>query len=354
MMICIAQRLFDAQFVEWRPLSNSMANALAYLVLAKPGDVVMAQAVVGGGANAANTPVGPGDLNNLRFLKMPYRDDFEIDVSGIRLMAREVKPRFIVVGGGFVLFPYPLSELREIADEVGAQIIYDAAHVAILIAGGIFQQPLKEGVDILTMSTHKAFGGPVGGMLLTNDSTIAAPIMRRTLNGFIQTRDANKLVAATYALAEVIEFGTACARQMVSNAQALAEALEREAFKPLAGERNYTMTHHVIVDVLEFGASRVIKACRECNLLIQGARLARDAQEFHGKDSNLMSPWAVGGTGLRLSAAEVTRLGMKEAEMKQIARFMRRAVSGENPSRLSAEVEEFVLRFQKMPFSFDV
>jgi glycine hydroxymethyltransferase len=354
MMICLTQRMFGAKFVEWRPLSNSMANAMAYLLLAKPGDVVMAQAVVGGGANAANTPVGPGELSQLRFLRMPYLDNFEHDIEGIRRMAREVRPRFIVVGGGFILFPYPLAQLREIADEVHAQIIYDAAHVAILMAGGVFQQPLKEGVDILTLSTHKAFGGPVGGMLLTNDASIAAPILRRTLNGFIQTRDANKLVAATYGLAEVTEFGAACARQMVSNAKAFGEALDREGFKPLARKRGYTMTHHVVVDASEEGPGRIKDACRRCNLLIQGARLARDAQELSGKDSNLMSPWSVGGTGLRLSVAEVTRLGMKESEMNRIARFMRRATDGEDSRRLAAEVEEFVLCYQKMPFSFDV
>jgi glycine hydroxymethyltransferase len=354
MLICMAKRLFEAKFVEWRPLSNSMANALAYLVLAKPGDVIMAQSVVGGGANAANTPVGPGELNRLCFLKMPYRENLEHDLAGVQRLARDVKPRFIVVGGGFILFPYPLAELREIADEVGAQIIYDAAHVAILIAGGIFQQPLAEGVDILTMSTHKAFGGPVGGMFLTNDPDIAAPVMRRTLNGFVQTRDANKLVAATYAFAEVIEFGSSCARQMVSNARALAEALEREGFKPLARDRDYTMTHHVIVDVFDEGLGKIKKACRGCNVLIQGARLARDEVDLRGKDSDLMSPWAVGGSGLRLSVAEVTRLGMREAEMSQIARFMRRAVNGEDSQRLASEVEEFVLCYQKMPFAFDV
>lgn len=354
MMIGLSRRLFNAQHVEWRPLSNSMANALVYFLIARPGDVILAPAVVGGGANAANTPVGPGELNHLRFMKMPYRENFEYDLVGIRRMAREVKPRLIVIGGGFILFPYPLAELREIAEEVGAKIMYDAAHVAILMAGGVFQQPLDEGVDVLTLSTHKAFGGPVGGMLLTNDARIAAPVLRRTLNGFIQTRDANKLVAATYALAEVTQFGAACARQMISNAQAFAEALDREGFKPLARERGYTLTHHVILDATDEGPARIKRACRDCNLLVQGARLARDADHLHGKDSNLMSPWSIGGNGMRLSVAEVTRLGMKETEMRRIASFMRRATNGEDSTRLAAEVEEFVLCYQKMPYAFDV
>jgi glycine hydroxymethyltransferase len=153
------RRLFGAKYVEWRPLSNSMANAMPYLVLTRPGDVVLAQSWIGGGANAANTPNGPGGLKDLVFLEMPFRDHYEHDVDGIRRLARKARPKIIVAGGGYVLFPYPLRELRSIADEVGAKLMYDAAHLAILIAGGVFQQPLQEGADVMTMSTHKAFGG---------------------------------------------------------------------------------------------------------------------------------------------------------------------------------------------------
>ena len=217
------KRLFGARYVEWRPLSSSMANAMPYLVLTRPGDVVMAQAWIGGGANAANTPVGPGALRDLKFVEMPFLDNYEHDVDGIRKLTREARPKLIVVGGGFILFPYPLAELREIADQAGAKIMYDAAHVAILMAGGVFQQPLENGADLMTMSTHKAFGGPVGGVILTNDENIAAPILLRTVNGFIQTRDANKLVAAAYAAAEATEFAASVAKQMVRNARAFAQ-----------------------------------------------------------------------------------------------------------------------------------
>ena len=153
--------------------------------------------------------------------------------------------------------------------------MYDAAHVAILMAGGVFQQPLENGADLMTMSTHKAFGGPVGGVILTNDENIAAPILHRTVNGFIQTRDANKLVAAAYAAAEATEFAASVAKQMVRNARAFAAALETHGFKPLAAGRGYTETHHVILDVSEEGPARVRNACMSCNILVQGARLPK-------------------------------------------------------------------------------
>jgi glycine hydroxymethyltransferase len=340
------KKLFKARYVEWRPLSNSMANAMPYLVLTKPGDVVMAQHWIGGGANAANTPVGPGGLKDLNFVEMPFLDNYEHDIDGIRKLAREVKPRIIVAGGGYVLFPYPLHDLRAISDEIGAVLMFDAAHLAILVAGGVFQQPLEEGADLMTMSTHKAFGGPVGGVVLTNQPQIAAPIMHRTVNGFIQTRDANKYVAAAYALAEVTEYGAACARQMVSNAQAFAAALDEEGFKPLARNKGYTRTHHVIVDVAEEGPAKVRGACMNCNILVQGASLAREARL---SADELAMP-----LGLRLSTAEITRLGMKEPQMKTVARFMRRAVNGESSAKLMDEIEEFVRDYQSVRYTFDV
>lgn len=338
------RRLFGAKYVEWRPLSNSMANAMVYLVLTKPGDVVLTQSWIGGGANAGNTPKGPGGLKDLVFVEMPFRDSYELDVEGIRRLARVARPKIIVAGGGYVLFPYPLRDLRSISDEVGAMLMYDAAHLAILIAGGAFQNPLEEGADVMTMSTHKAFGGPVGGVVLTNDVSIAAPIMHRTVNGFLQTRDANKLVAASYAVAEATEFGTQCASQMIKNAQALAAALEEEGFNPLARDRGYTRTHQVIVDVEEEGPKKVRAACMACNILVQGANLAKEATR---KDVAEGIP-----LGLRLSSAEITRLGMLEPQMKVIARFMRRAVAGEPSERLAAEIEEFLKDYQTVRYTF--
>lgn len=338
------RRLFGAKYVEWRPLSNSMANAMPYLVLTKPGDVVLAQSWIGGGANAANTPHGPGGLKDLVFLEMPFRDNYQHDVEGIRRLARAARPKIIVAGGGYVLFPYPLRDLRAIADEVGAWLMYDAAHLAILIAGGVFQQPLQEGADVMTMSTHKAFGGPVGGVVLTNDPAIAAPIMHRTVNGFVQTRDANKLVAASHAVAEATEFGAKCASQMVKNAQALAVALESEGFKPLARDQGYTRTHQVIVDVEDEGPKKVRAACMACNILVQGANLTREATRNNAGESIPL--------GLRLSSAEITRLGMLEPQMKVVARFMRRAVAGEPSDRLASEIEEFLEDYQTVRYTF--
>jgi glycine hydroxymethyltransferase len=339
-IIYLARKLFHATYVEWRPVSNSMANALPLLALTDPGDTVLAQAMGPGGGNAAYHEHGPGGLKPLKFVDLPFLDHYEIDLKSVAKIARETRPKLMFVGGSFVLFPYPVGELRQIADEVGATLVYDAAHLALFIAGGIFQQPLDEGAHILTMSTHKSFGGPVGGVTLTNDADLATTMLHRTLNGFVQTRDANKLVAAAYTFAEVAEFGAAHAGQILRNAQAFGAALDREQkFKVLARDRGYTRTHQVIVDVRDVGVRTVVDRCIDCNILVQGARLLGDTTE---------------ASGLRLSVAEMTRLGMKEEQMGTVARFIRRAVDGRDAARLPAEVEAFLAPYQTVKYAFDV
>jgi glycine hydroxymethyltransferase len=338
-IIYLARQLFRAKYVEWRPISNTMANALALLTLTEPGDVVLGQAMGAGGGNAAYHERGPGALRNLRFVDLPYRGHYEVDADATRKLAREVRPKLIFIGGSWVLFPYPVRELRAIADEVGAVLVYDAAHLALLISAGQFQQPFEEGAHIFTMSSHKSFGGPVGGLTLTNDAPLGAKMLSRTLNGFVQTRDANKLVATAYTLAEVIKHGAAHATQMLSNVRTFGEALDRgEGFTVIGRERGYSATHQIIIDVRGIGSRVAIERCLDCNILVQGARLPGDE---------------TAPSGLRLSVAEGTRLGMKEPDMARIARFMRRAISGESAERVGPEIERFLEPFQRVHFGID-
>jgi glycine hydroxymethyltransferase len=339
-VIALARKLFHAKYVEWRPISNTMANALPLLALTEAGDVIMSQSMQGGGGNYSYSPTGPGGLKGLTFIDIPFADNFQFDLPALEMLAKEVRPKFLFVGGSYFLFPVQLKEVRHIADEVGAKIIFDAAHVSLLIAGGALPQPLDEGADILTMSSHKIFGGPVGGLVMTNDQRLARKMLNRTLNGYLQTRDQNKYVAEAYSFAEVAEFGRENARQIVQNAQALAHALHQEGFHVLGGERNYTNTHQVILDVRERGAMLAEEKCLDCNILIETARLPGDSPDWTKR------------TGLRLGVSEITRLGMKRDVMSRVARFIRRATDGETPAQVAAEVEDFLKDFQVPRYTF--
>lgn len=246
----------------------------------------------------------------------------------------------LVVGGSYCLFPYPVAELREIADEVGAYLFYDAAHLGLFLAAGEFQDPLGEGAHVVSMSTHKTMSGPVGGALITNDDAIAEKLLGLTFPGLIQTRDQNKYAAQAYVLAELAAFGSAYARQSIANAQALGGALERAGFVVLGRDRGYTRTHQVFLDLRQVGAARCEEVCQEAGLLVHVSRLMGD-----GPDAR---------NGSRLAVHEVTRFGMGESEMEEIADLMRRLVlDGQAPADVAPDVAALAARFPVLSYSFD-
>ena len=340
-MVTLALRLFPARFVEWRAVSTTMANSAVLHTLTKPGDSLLVQSMEGGGNIGYQREAIPS-LRDLKIVDMPIANDvFELDIDGVREAAHRHRPTMLVIGGSCVLFPYAVRELRAIADEVGARLLYDAAHVGILIAAGLFQDPLAEGAHVMTMGTQKTLSGPVGGLAFTNDPAIARGMLRMTFPALIQTRDANKYAAQAHTLAEMLAHGKAYATQILANAQALAEALDQEGLQVLGKWRGYTQTHQVFVDAQAYGARRFEALCRDCNILFHANHMRGDRERGMR-------------TGLRFSVMEITRRGMREPEMRDIARLVRRAGIDQEPAgRLADEVRSLTHRFPHIHFSFD-
>jgi glycine hydroxymethyltransferase len=317
----------------------TMANAAVFFALLEPGDCVLSQSESGGG-NYSYHAHGPAGLARLKVVPIPCNTTFEIDVAALDDLASKHKPKMIVVGGSNILFPYPIAEIRKIADRVGAVLLYDAAHVALGISMGEFQRPLQEGAHLVTVSTAKSIGGPLGGVVLTDDDVLAAKILKLTFPGLVQTRDENKYSAQAIALAEMAQFGEAQARGMVGNAQALAAALEGEGFKVLARERNYTRTHQIFLDLGD-RAQDFERRCQAANILASDCALAGNYA------------WTA-RTGARLATHELTRFGMRETEMQLIARLIRRATRDKEPAeQIDAEVQALLARFPVLRHSFD-
>jgi glycine hydroxymethyltransferase len=339
-LIALACRLFKSEFVEWRAISTTMANGIVLDAFARPGDAILAQSM-DGGANMSYQAGGAPTLRKLQVQDLPVANDlFEVDVSGLRELVARVRPVLIVVGGSSVLFPYPIEAIRDAADTVGALVLYDAAHVALLIAAGAFQDPLREGAHLMSMSTHKIMGGPVGGLICTNDQALAERLWAVPFPGLLQTRDQNKLAATAYALAEMTAFGQAYAHQVVANARALAEALADSGLPVLGAHRGYTMSHQVFINAVAIGARRFEALCTRCGILLNAARRVGDMKR--GERS-----------GIRLSVQEVTRHGMQPADMRHIALLIRRAVIGREPAeRIADDVESFLEAFQTVQFTF--
>lgn len=339
-VITLARQLFHARFVEWRPVSTTMANAAAFFALLRPGDVVLSQDEDGGG-NYVYNKTGALGLANVRIANIPVQGvAFELDLERLADAAQRLQPRLIAVGGSNVLFPYPVRQLREIADRTGAILVYDAAHVGLLISAGDLQRPLDEGAHVVTLSTHKIMGGPVGGLVLTNDSDIAQRVAQVTFPGLMQTRDQNKYAALALALVETREFGAQLAAQMVANARCLAQALQEQAFSVLAQDRGYTRTHQLFLQ-LGTSAKSFETACQAVNILVSDCALTGDMARSQR-------------SGARLATHEITRLGMKEAEMRTIASLIGQAVRRTQPAEsIASAVADLLARHQRVEYSFD-
>jgi len=314
-----------------------MANSLVYFALAKQGDTIMSQSDRGGG-NDSYHPNGPPLLRGLKVEDLPSASLFDVDYDALDESIKKVKPSWLVVGGGRILFPYDLQRLREAADSVGTHILYDAAHVGPLIAFGLFQSPLTEGADVMTFGTHKLMGGPLGGLVLTNNEEMAKKMVAMTHPAFIQTRDENKYAAAAWSLSELAEFGPTYTKQVQTNSHALAAALDGRGFKVVGKDRDYTRTHQVIVNVRDLGPRAIEARFNESNILLPTTVLWDDSPGGRG--------------GLRISVQEVTRQGMEEEQMGGVADLIRRSADGEPPEKMRGEVEKFVTPFRKIRYCF--
>ena len=159
---------FQAEFVDIRPISGTSANMAVFSALAERGDSILTLGIQGG-SHVSHEKAGAAGILGLKSFNLGFDgESMTINLEESEKKILEIKPKFIVIGGSVILFPQPVKELRKICNQVGAKIIYDAAHVFGLVTAGFFQNPLKEGADIITSSTHKTFPGPQGGIILGN------------------------------------------------------------------------------------------------------------------------------------------------------------------------------------------
>jgi len=355
-LICIdlMQRLFKAEFVDVRPISGVVANLVVYTAFTEPGDVMMALSIPSGG----HITMGKKELGGtagavhglvVEYLPLDYKEmNIDADKAKDRIakLVKEGKtPKLVMFGGSVFPFPHPVKELAETIHEVGATVGYDAAHVAGLIAGGTFQDPLREGADVVSLSTHKTFFGPQhGGVLSWNKYDDR--IKRATFPGMVSNHHLHALAGVTIACAEMFEFGRDYVRQVVRNSKALGQALYERGFKVLAEHKGFTESHVIIIDITELGDGGTIeKELEKANVIINRNLLPWDIKEGR----HFMNPG-----GIRLGTSEVTRLGMKENEMKEIAEFIKRVViDKEHVDKVKKDVADFRKQYQKVHYCFE-
>jgi glycine hydroxymethyltransferase len=306
------------------------------------GHITMGKKELGGTAGAVHGLV-------VEYLPLDYKE-MNIDVDKakekIARLAKEGKPPKLVMFGGSVFpFPHPVKDLAPVVHDAGATIGYDAAHVAGLIAGGVFQDPLREGVDVMSMSTHKTFFGPQHGGVLSWDK-YADRIKRATFPGMVSNHHLHALAGVAIACAEMTEFGPSYVRQVVKNSRALGQALHERGFNVLAEHKGFTESHVIIIDITKFGDGGTIeKQLENANVIINRNLLPWDIKEGR----HFMNPG-----GIRLGTSEITRLGMKENDMKDIADFIKRVViDKDSVDKVKEGIAALRKDYQKVHYCFE-
>jgi glycine hydroxymethyltransferase len=334
--------LFRCKNADVRPISGTIANDAVFSRYIKNGDVAMVNSTPGGG-HISHHKAGSVGKYTRNIVNLPLTaDGYHTDVEKTLDLMKALEPKVLVLGKSLFLFPEPVQELAPVCKKKGIHLIYDAAHILGLVAGHQFQDPLGDGAPMVTGSTHKTFFGSQRGVILSNvDDEEWRRIDKGAFPGSSSNHHLETLVALCLASYEMMEFGAEYARQVVANAKHLARKLYDRGFKVQGEQFGFTESHQVAIDVTDLGggdgASRTLKD----NHIIVNMNLL----PFETLDKAL-SP-----AGLRLGVQEMTRVGMKEPEMEQVALFFSRVLM--EKKFVGDEVKEFRSPFQEVLYSFD-
>ena len=272
-------KVYDCDYANVQPVSGVTANLAAFFGFSKPGDKVMALEVPSGG-HISHADVSAAGIHGLKTVFHPLdKDIMNIDIDAMNKKILEEKPQIVLFGGSLFLFPHPIKEAREAADEVGATIMYDGAHVLGLIAGGQFQQPLKEGADLMMGSTHKTFPGPQGGIILSHEEN-AEVIDNAVFPGVVSNHHLHHLLGLGIATAEMLEFGEDYAKQIIKNAQALGQAMYGRGFNVLCKDQGFTQSHQIAVDLSNIrSATDIARELADNNVVLNKNLLPGDNRD---------------------------------------------------------------------------
>ncbi len=324
------KELFGADHANVQPHSGANANMAVFLGLLEPGDTVMGMSLDHGGHLTHGSPVNfSGRLYNFVSYEVTESDE-RIDMEQLRERAHEHKPKLIIAGATAyprIIDPAPF---REIADEVGAMLMFDAAHIAGLIAGGVHPNPMPY-VDVMTFTTHKTLRGPRGGCILStaeHASTVDKAIFPGLQGGPLENHIGAKAVAFREAL--MPEFKDYAA-QIVTNGAALAEALATRGFRLVSGG---TDNHLLLVDLRPFDEELTGK---EAQAVLDDAGITLNKNTI---PNDPRSPFVT--SGVRIGTPAVTTQGMKEAEMDRIADLIERTLRNRADEAAVAAIREEV------------
>jgi glycine hydroxymethyltransferase len=335
----LAADVFGARHAEIRVPSGSIANLYVFMATAAPGDAIIAPPPTIGGHVTHHEAGGAGRYRIVSHAAPINAKGYTVDIEALRIQARKVKPKLITIGGSLNLFPHPIREIREIADEVSAYVLFDAAHMCGMIAGHGWQQPLEEGAHVMTMSTYKTLGGPPSGLIVTNEADLAKRLDAIAYPGMTANFDAAKTAALAMTLLDWKQYGRVYAAAMAETARALADALSERAIPVFARDRGATRSQQFAIEAHAYGGGQAAaKLLRKANILSSGIGLPIDAVPG---DLN----------GLRLGSPEIVRWGMTPQHMTQLAAFIADVLHAERAAEeVARDVSAFRQTFKTLHF----
>ena len=340
----LGKKVFNCPQFDPRPVSGTNANMAVIFGLTKPSETISAPDLSGGGHISA-ARFGALGFRGLDIRNYPYDPEtMTIDPDGAAKIIRESKPKLALFGQSVFLFPAPLKELSDVFRDVGCKVWYDAAHVLGLIAGKKFQDPLREGADVVTGSTHKTLPGPQHGVVLGNtDDETWKKVQRGVFPGVLSNHHLNTMAALGVTLSETLDYGEEYAGKIIENAKAMAEELHSLGIKVLGESKGFTQSHTLVADVSGFGrGKRVSERLESCNIILNKNLLPAD------NNKNSMDP-----SGIRIGSQEITRIGFGKSESREVARIIHRAISTDaTEEQIRKEVKELKSPFQDVKFCY--
>jgi glycine hydroxymethyltransferase len=343
----LAKKLFDCHYADVRPTAGTTANIAILKALIKPGEPATVLDLANG-AHISFGKWGAAGVRGIELISYPFNDEeMNIDVDGAVKLIKKVKPKLALNGRSVFLFPSPIKEIAEAAHDVGAYLIYDAAHVLGLIGGKQFQDPLREGADVMSGSTHKTLPGPQGGMIVSDhkgdtdeDKSFLRKLGFGVFPGVTSSYHLHHVAAKAISYAEHLKFGEAYAKQIIKNAQSLAQSFYGRGFKVFGEKLGFTKSHQIL---LEIGPGKGKEASKK----LVDAGIVTNMNTIPG-DKDPLNP-----SGLRIGTPELTRIGMKEKEMDEIAHFYERALlKNEDAKKIKEDIKEFRKDFQELHYCF--
>jgi len=332
--IALARTVFDVRHVNVRPLSGENCTNIVIHAVLERGGTFYHLAMEDGGHFAADSVAAR--LTDARH-RIPYdAEAATIDLAGCERAFAAAPPDVIYLDASMLLYPHPVRGLRELAGP-DTIIVYDASQVLGLIAGGEFQDPLREGADILSGSTHKSLPGPQKGIIMTDRDDIAARVEATIFPGHVSNFHLHHVAALAITLAETQTHGAAYARQTIANARAFGDELRRRGLLVQGGER-ITASHQVWLDVADRATpDQAVERLHAANLIA---------------NVNLIP--SLRAKGLRLGTPEVTRLGMREDDLRHVAGLVAAALDGSEPlAAVRARTTALARRFDRVQYCFD-